>query len=367
MRLGLFDIFQVDPLDPATDAEVYRRHLDHLALADDLGYAVAFTAERHFLPTYRCPAPFAWLGAASQRTSRIRLGTLAHTLPIHAPAALAEEIAVLDHLTGGRIEVGLGLGHRAEELVALGLDPRFRAHVYQERLAVLKALWAGGQVSLETPLTTVRDLAIHPLPVQRPYPPLWYPGTDPGAAAWAAGEGMSLAIGFAPTAALQSATRAFADARRRRDLDRASSDATRGDTDPAEAADHPARIALMRHVYVAEDDDRARAEMTDDLRRLHEHLNPGNGTGEGGRADREREAADAIAEMGRDETVIAGGPETVAAKLETARRALDLDVFLANPYLAGIDDERVRRTLSLLAEVLPDGVTAPGREEVAVG
>jgi len=366
VRLGLFDIFQVDPLDPATDGEVYRRHLDHLALSDELGYAVAFTAERHFLPTYRCPAPFAWLGAASQRTNRIRLGTLAHTLPIHAPAALAEEIAVLDHLTGGRIEVGLGLGHRSEELVALGLDPRFRAQAYQERLAVLKALWAGDQVSLETPLTTVRDLAIHPLPLQRPHPPLWYPGTDPGAAAWAASEGMSLAIGFAPTAALRPATRAYADARRRRDLDRAAADSAGQSTDPADAVAHPTRIALMRHVYVAEDDDRARQEMTDDLRRLHEHLNPGNGTGEGGRADRRREAADAIAAMSRDETVIAGGPETVATKLETAREALDLDLFLANPYLAGIDDGRVRRTLSLLAGVVPGGVTVSERDVAAV-
>ena len=367
MRLGLFDIFQVDPLDPATDGEVYRRHLDHLSLADDLGYAVAFTAERHFLPTYRCPAPVAWLGAASQRTARIRLGTLAHTLPIHAPAALAEEIAVLDHLTGGRIEVGLGLGHRSEELVAVGLDPRFRVHAYQERLAVLKALWAGGQVSLETPLTTVRELAIHPLPLQRPHPPLWYPGTDPATAAWAASEGMSLAVGFAPTATLQLATRAYADARRRHSLDRTSAEPANQDLDPADAADHRARIALMRHVYVAEDDDRARGEMTDDLRRLHEHLNPANGTGEAGRASRSREAAEAIDGMLREETVIAGGPETVAAKLETTRRALDLDLFLANPYLAGIDDGRVRRTLTLLADALPDGVAIARRETAAIG
>ena len=126
IRLGLFDIMQVDPTDPADTAEVYRRRLDHLALADELGFAVAFTAERHFMAEYRCPAPCAWLGAASQRTRRIRLGVLAYTLPLHPPVALAEEVAVLDQLTGGRLEIGLGLGHRPEELVAVGVDPARR-------------------------------------------------------------------------------------------------------------------------------------------------------------------------------------------------------------------------------------------------
>src|SRR5829696_6145320 len=101
VRLGIFDIHQVDPIDPDDSAAVYRRRLDHLALADDLGFDVAFTAERHFMTGYRCPAPGVWIGAASQRTKRMRLGILAYTLPLHLPAALAEEITVLDHLAGG--------------------------------------------------------------------------------------------------------------------------------------------------------------------------------------------------------------------------------------------------------------------------
>src|SRR5688572_6989500 len=149
LALGLFDILQVDPTDVAGHGEVYARRLDDLAFADELGFAVAFSAERHFMPGYRCPAPGPWLGAATQRTQRLRLGVLAYTLPIHPPAALAEEIAVLDHLSGGRLEVGVGLGHRAEELVALGVDPAQRIAVFQERLAILRALWSGGRASLQ--------------------------------------------------------------------------------------------------------------------------------------------------------------------------------------------------------------------------
>lgn len=366
LALGLFDILQVDPTDPADHATVYARRLDDLAYADELGFAVAFTAERHFMPGYRCPAPGAWLGAASQRTRRLRLGVLAYTLPLHAPAALAEEIAVLDHLSGGRLEVGVGLGHRPEELVALGVDPTQRISVFQERLAVLRALWSGGQVTLETAHTRVREIAIHPLPLQEPHPPLWYAGTDPGAAAWAAGQGLNLAVGFAPTERLRPTATAYVAAIRQRRSAQSGVDAV--DTGAAPNTDG-GRIALMRHVYLAESDERALDEVTDDLLRLHElrldhhgHAPVGDRR-EGSRADR-RAAARASAEaLVRDEVMILGGPAMVADALRRAGAALYLDLFLANVYAMGIDQERVRRTLRLLAtEVAPQlQMTGPGR------
>src|SRR5215213_3790382 len=136
MQLGLFDIMQVDPLDPAEHGDVYRRRLADLAYADELGIEFAFVAERHYLQHHRVPAPTAWIGAASQRTRQMRLGVLAYTLPIHSAVQLAEEVAVLDQLTGGRFETGVGLGHRVDELSANGVDPADRIAIYQERLAV---------------------------------------------------------------------------------------------------------------------------------------------------------------------------------------------------------------------------------------
>jgi alkanesulfonate monooxygenase SsuD/methylene tetrahydromethanopterin reductase-like flavin-dependent oxidoreductase (luciferase family) len=348
LSLGLFDIHQVDPTDPAESAEIYERRLADLAYADELGFAIAFTAERHFMPTFRCPAPGAWLGAASQRTRRMRLGVLAYTLPIHPPAALAEEVAVLDHLTGGRLEVGVGLGHRPEELLALGVDPAGRIAVFQERLAVLRALWSGGQVKLETATTLVRDVAIHPLPLQEPHPPLWYAGTDPGAALWAANQGLNLAIGFAPTERLRPTATAYAAARQ----------AKTGEPAP------PGRIALMRHVCLAESDERALAEVTDDLARLHElrldhHGRPAAELSEAARADRRASARAGAEDLIRNEVMILGGPETVAAALQQAREALHLDLFLANVYAMGVNQERVQRTLRLLmSEVAPRLETA---------
>lgn len=351
MQLGLFDIMQIDPLDPDDHAAVFRRRLDDLAYADELGFDVAFAAERHYLQHHRTPAPTAWIGAASQRTNRMRLGVLAYTLPIHSPARLAEEVAVLDQLTGGRFETGVGLGHRVDELIANGIDPAQRIPIYQERLAVMEALWSGAQVTLESEHTTTRGIAINPLPVQQPHPPLWYAGTDARASYWAGQHGMSLAVGFAPLRDLVPATAAF----------KAGRQALADDT---ERSDLPGggRIALMRHIYVAESDDQAFSEMRSDLARLTD-LDPG-----GRDRSPEQRNADADAELQRlldNEMFIAGGPATVADRIRLAEQGLGLDLILANVYAAGIDDKRVRRTMRLLATEVRDFLGQPSLDPEA--
>lgn len=330
VELGLFDIHQVDPTNDDPVADVFDRRMDLLALADRAGLRYAFTAERHFLPSFRTPAPTAWIAAASQRTSAIRLGVLAYTLPLHLPAALAEEVAILDHLTHGRLEVGFGLGHRVEEFEALGLDPEERVQVFQERLAVITALWGGAAVTLERPGAVVRNLAIFPLPLQQPQPPLWFAGSDPQAAHWAGIRGMSLAVGFKPAQALQPAVEAFRAGRQRSDMH-----------DPGAG-----RVALMRHVSLAETDRQAFDAMVDDLDRLQRL-----GSGEPGDLDQARQMATG---MIMDESFIVGSPETVAKSIGRANGALGIDVFLANIHAPGVDDERLEQMVRLLAdEVAP--------------
>jgi alkanesulfonate monooxygenase SsuD/methylene tetrahydromethanopterin reductase-like flavin-dependent oxidoreductase (luciferase family) len=341
VQLGLFDIMQIDPLDPADHAEVYRRRLDGLAYADELGFDIAFVAERHYQHFYRTPAPSVWLAAATQRTRTMRLGVLAYTLPLHSPARLAEEIAVLDHLSGGRIEAGFGLGHRVEELVANGIDPARRIAIFQERLAIMEALWSGGQASIESEYNTLNALAINPLPLQTPFPPLWYAGADLAAATWAGHHGMSLALGFAPLDALIPATAAFELGRQRR--------VQAGGT----AAERPGagRIALMQHVYVSDTDELAMEEMREDLERLAA-LDPEHQSRP--KAERQAMAKAELDQLRQRGTFLAGSAETVAAGIRTAVKTLGIDLFLANVHAGGIDDERVKRTMRLLTtEVRP--------------
>jgi alkanesulfonate monooxygenase SsuD/methylene tetrahydromethanopterin reductase-like flavin-dependent oxidoreductase (luciferase family) len=336
IEIGLFDIHQVDPTDPDPTAAVFERRLELLALADRVGLRYAFTAERHFMPNYRASSATAWIAAASQRTSTIRLGVLAYTLPIHLPAELAEEVAVLDQLSNGRVEIGLGLGHRAEELIALGIDPEQRQQLFQERLAVMTALWEGGVVTLERPGTLVRGVGIHPLPMQQPYPPLWFAGSDPQAAYWAGMRGMSLALGFKRSMDLAETVAAFRSGCRQRQVE----------------APGAGRIALMRQLSIAPTDLEALDAMTEDLDRLDRM-----GSGGPGDLDKARGAAE---RMILDESFIAGSPETVARELRTLRERLDIDVFLANIHAAGVSDARLAQMTTLLAEeVAPLVVDAP--------
>ena len=354
LKLGLFDIMQVDPVLQPDPATMYRQRLDHLALADELGFDIAFGAERHFLPNYACPSATAWIAAATQRTSRMRLGVLGYTLPLREPVELAEEIAVLDQLAGGRLDVGFGLGHRVEELVARGIDPHTRIARFQERVAILQALWSGGQVSFERDELIIRNVAIHPVPSQDPHPPLWFAGTEAGAAQWMAARGMGLAIGFKPTDQLIPAVAAFF----------AGQQARTPESIAAEPARPAGSLALMRHVYVSDTDEQARDEVVEDLMRLDEHF--GAAVASGDRDAHRATARERFAAMQRDDVMIAGGPGTVARTIADQQQRLRIDLFLANVYAAGVPPERVERTMRLLAGPVRSALAEIGAE-VRVG
>lgn len=345
IRFGLFDIMQTDPVLDLDPAAMYAARLDDLAFADEAGIDVAFSAERHFLRQHVIPSATAWIAAAAQRATRMRLGMLGYTLPIRQPVQLAEEIGMVDQLAGGRLEVGFGLGHRVEELVALGVEPEKRIKMFQERFAVMQGLWTGGKVSYEGEGFTVKDLAVWPLPAQEPYPPLWFAGTEPIAAHWMGAHGFGLAIGFKPSRDLVGAVASW----------RAGRD---GQSEEARDALPPRKtgsLTLMRHVYVAESAERAMNEITDDLVRLNAKVK-GEGD-EGSRPDRRRDARTHAQQLIDDGVMIAGGPDEVAEMIRKEHDLLGFDLMLANVYAAGVEQERVRRTISLFV--------GPVRERVA--
>ncbi len=329
MQFGVFDIFQVTPDVPAE--RVYAERLRDAELIDRLDLDYYFVAERHFLPLYRTPAPNVWLGAVAARTRRVRLGVLAYTLPLHNPVLLAEQISVLDHLSRGRLEVGVGLGHRPQELASLGIDPARRQALFLEALVLMRRAWQGESFDHPGIAFRFRELYVEP-PYQRPHPPLWYAGTDPEAARWAGRSGLSLAVGFRPLSQLQ-----------------ATCDAWRAGQ--AESSSSPVRLALMRSLYVAESDAQARREMVADLRRLGQLLpvSPAEATSSLQPLRSTSEAEQALDRLLANEALIAGSPETCAEAIAQAARTLRLDVFLANPYLSGVEPKRVERTLRLLA------------------
>lgn len=178
MKIGIFFEHQVPrPWDDGDEARVFREALEQIELADHIGIHCAWLVEHHFLEEYsHSSAPEVFLAAASQRTSRIRLGHgIMHTIPaINHPVRVAERIATLDILSGGRVEFGTGEGSAAAELDGFGIDPTTKRAMWEEGTRVaLRCLTerpftghAGDHVAL-APRNVV------PKPLQRPHPPAW--------------------------------------------------------------------------------------------------------------------------------------------------------------------------------------------------
>jgi alkanesulfonate monooxygenase SsuD/methylene tetrahydromethanopterin reductase-like flavin-dependent oxidoreductase (luciferase family) len=336
VQFGIFDIMQVPPETPSYRA--YSRHLADAELADELGLDYHFIAERHFMALYRTPSPTAWLGAMSQRTKRIRIGALAYTVPLHNPVRLAEDISMLDHLSGGRIEAGVGLGHRPEELAGLGIDPALRHPLLVESLVLMRKAWLGQ--SFDFPGTAFKFNAVRvDVPIQLPHPPLWYAGNDPRAAKWAARNLVSLAIGFQPNDQLQNPASAFHEQKKE------------------ENREHGKRpyLALMRHLYVAESDAVARQEMIEDLQRIGQAFAAGPrelpSVDPSDLPDR-AQAEEQLEQLLENAVVIGGSPETCAQRIAETSTQLGLNVFLANPYLTGLEPDRVQQTIRLYANTV---------------
>lgn len=333
MYFGLFDIMQVMEEKPSRRA--YAEHLSDAVLADRIGLDYYFFAERHFMPVYRSTAPSVWLGAVAARTKRIRIGAMAYVLPMHVPVRLAEQISMLDHLSNGRMEVGLGLGHRVEELQAVGLDPALRQPMLIEGVVFLQRAWRGEPFDYPGQAYKYQNIYVE-APVQRPFPPLWFAGNDPEALSWASRNGLSGAIGFQSNQRLVVPAKTFREAEKYEN-----------------AIEFPTgqHLALMRHLYVAESDDQAMEEMTNDIMRIGQRFAAGPRAITAARPKKmsRTDARRSVEQLMRDDVIIAGSPESCANAIANAAKLLNFDVFLANPYLTGVEQKRVRRNLRFLA------------------
>lgn len=341
LLFGLFDIMQV--LEEKTSQRAYAEHLADAVLADESGLDYYFVAERHFMPVYRSPSPSVWLGAVAARTKRIRIGALAYTLPMHNPVRLAEEVSMLDHLSGGRMEVGVGLGHRPEELRSVGVDPAYRQALLLEGVVLLQRAWRGEPFDHPGQVYQYQNLYVE-APVQRPFPPLWFAGNDPEALGWASRNGLSAAIGFQPNDRLVVPAKAFKTAEQH---------------ETATIPESGQHLALMRHLYVAESDERAIDEMTRDIMEIGERFaaSPRGIAGTPPRKMSRDEARASVEQMIETDVIIGGGPDTCAANIVRAAKQLDFDLFLANPYLTGVEPKRVRRTMRLFSGAVKSRVT----------
>ena len=177
MRFGFFD--QLPCASGYSEPQRYKDIIAQIELGDAVGFDTAWLGEIHFIREFSILAdPLMVLAAAAQRTSRIRLGTAVTLLPLHSPIKIAEEAAIADILSDGRLEFGVGRGI-ARHYASYGIPPEESRARFDEALDFILAAWTNDSFSFDGKYFQARELSLVPRPVQTPIPIVVGGGTPP--------------------------------------------------------------------------------------------------------------------------------------------------------------------------------------------
>jgi probable F420-dependent oxidoreductase len=177
VKFGLMWPLRNPPGSGRALADIYRDSLEEIAAAEELGYHSAWLTEHHFCEDEYLPSVMPALAAVAARTRRIRLGPYVLLLPLYNPVRLAEDAAVVDVISNGRLDLAMGVGYREEEFAGLGVDRRKRGRRHDEATQIMLRAWADGPVDFDGEVFSVPDIEVTPKPVQRPIP-IWLGGTS---------------------------------------------------------------------------------------------------------------------------------------------------------------------------------------------
>jgi alkanesulfonate monooxygenase SsuD/methylene tetrahydromethanopterin reductase-like flavin-dependent oxidoreductase (luciferase family) len=221
-----------------SNADLYQRTLEHIERMEELGFDTVWLTEHHFIEDDYLPSVLTMAAAVAARTSRVTIGTAVLLLPLHDPIRVAEDAAVVDVLSNGRLRLGLGLGYKLEEFEAFGVDRRHRPSLLEEGIEIIRGAWADGPFTHHGPHRRFDELDVTPKPVQRPGPQIWLAGRAKVPVIRAATVGDGLIVVGGP------------------DLYREYHDAH-----GASGRDDPARLCIFAFTYPSDDPQRHDAEL----------------------------------------------------------------------------------------------------------
>ncbi len=205
MKFGIFD--QNDrsgrPL-----AQQYEERMQLAELYDQLGFHCFHMSEHHVTSLSMSPSQSVLSAALFQRTRNLRVCPLVYLLPVHHPFRLAEEICMLDHMSKGRFEFGIGKGASPHEIAALGVEPADAGPRYVEAYEIIKKFFASDVLNHEGRYWSFKDIAVEMKPLQQPHPAMWYALASPEATVWPAQQGMNIVCG-GPVARVRAVTDRF--------------------------------------------------------------------------------------------------------------------------------------------------------------
>ena len=201
MKYGIFD--HMDYGGTQSPADFFENRLKLAELYDQQGYHAYHLAEHHATPLGMSPSPNVFLSALAQRTTTLRFGPLVYCLPLYHPLRLLEEICMLDQLSNGRLEMGIGRGISPIELDYFGLSAEDGPAMYKETFELILRGMEGGALTFEGEHYAVNDMPVTMSPMQRPHPPLWYGVQNPAATEWPAENALNVITNQTSAAASQ--------------------------------------------------------------------------------------------------------------------------------------------------------------------
>lgn len=329
-----------------TYAEVYANSLQEARLAEALGFHTVWLAEHHFSAYGTCPSLAVLAAALARETRRVRIGTAVVIAPFGHPVRIAEEFAMVDVLSGGRLEFGLGRGYQPKEFVGLGVSMERTRERFDEALEIIRRAWTQERCTFDGEFYRVPGLEVMPRPLQQPHPPLWTAAVSPETYELAARRGLRVLTSpaFTPFEIL-----------------RKNYDHYRATYREAHGTEASAEIILNKIIHVAPTSRQAREEAREPVRWFFQTQAGLIADPEGVPPDqyrfyrRVRENLLALSdEQALDQAAIVGDAGEVADRLRAHHEALGVTHFMGAFSRGGIPHEAVARSMRLFAEqVMP--------------
>jgi len=343
MKVGLFDHIE-DGGRPT--AQLFDERLAFIQAADAAGFYCLHLAEHHQTPLNMVPAPGLFMGAVARLTKTIKIGPLVYLLPLYSPLRMIDEICMLDHLSHGRAEIGVGRGVSPFELRYNKVDPEKSRDIFIDAYRCISKGLTTDQLTYKGPHYEYDNVPIALRPLQQPHPPFWYGSSGAEGSTWAGEEGLHFvtlgANQFAKTN-LDTFKAAFAK---------------RGGKAAQPKPEFSGGIALgvQRHIFVDETDDKANAwakpAMENHLGNINWIRNKHGVTMTAERMKNVR--GQNYEECVQEGTVIAGSPKTVLAAIEKQVKEIGFNYLLTYLFLGTMSAETAMRSLKLFtSEVMP--------------
>jgi alkanesulfonate monooxygenase SsuD/methylene tetrahydromethanopterin reductase-like flavin-dependent oxidoreductase (luciferase family) len=331
LEFGVFDHLDRNHLPLS---EFYEERLKVIEAFDLSGFYAYHVAEHHFTPLGMAPSPSVFLSAIGQRTRRLRFGTFVYALPVHHPLRVFEEICMLDHMSGGRLEIGFGRGSVPFEISYYGQNAEERQQIYAERLELILKAFTVKTLTWNGRYDQFKNVPMELAPYQKPHPPLWYGAHSPDSAERAARKGLNIVTNDMP-----ANTRAIVD--RYRQV-----------WSEAQGSAALPKIGMVRFIVVADTD----AEAMNIARRAYlrwrasfTYLSEMNGTLP--QSPLRVDSFDTLITQGQ---AIAGSPETVRAFLASQIEECGINYIVGQLCFGDLALDEMLRSVGLFsAHVMP--------------